>query len=180
MSFLRLHAEAGAQRALEAAAFRAAMRHLPGGVSIITAGRPGERSGLVATSVSSLSAEPPALIVSINLASSTLPLIRREGAFGVNVLAPSHVDIADRFSGRHGHTGEERYAGAAWTRLVTGAPLLEDALVALDCEVEEILPRHSHAIVLGRVRAATPPRDGDGLVYWKSGYRGLASGDCGT
>jgi flavin reductase (DIM6/NTAB) family NADH-FMN oxidoreductase RutF len=156
---------------IAAPAFRQAMRNLPGGVSVITAGRVGGRSGLTATSVTSLAAEPATLLVCVNRTSSTFPLIEQEGRFGVNVLAADHADVADRFSGRGGIKGEARYEQASWTTLATGAPLLADALAALDCEVEEVILRHSHGIILGRVRAVSVREDGEGLVYWRGGYR---------
>lgn len=83
-----------------AQAFRAAMRHLAGGVSVITTGSGAERNGLTATSVSSLSAEPPTLIVCINRQASAWPLIARHRAFGVNVLGSDQIEIGERFSGR--------------------------------------------------------------------------------
>ena len=67
--------------------FRNAMRQLTGGVSVITAGKGRVFSGMTATSVSSLSVDPPSLIVSLNRESSSWPLVKRHGFFGVNILA---------------------------------------------------------------------------------------------
>src|SRR5580692_11996178 len=80
--------------------FRGAMRQLTGGVSIITAGKGKDISGMTVTSVSSLSVEPPSLIVSINRAASSWPLIARHGVFGVNILTADQLDIAERFTGK--------------------------------------------------------------------------------
>ncbi|MFO1149039.1 MAG: flavin reductase family protein [Alsobacter sp.] len=155
--------------------FRTALRQLAGGVSVITARHGDQRSGLVATSVTGLSADPATLLVCVNQSSSTFPLISHAGAFAVNVLPAARQDLAERFSGRHGHKGDERYEGARWSALATGAPVLTDALVALDCEVEEIVARHSHGIVIGRI-VATAGRDGEaGLLYWKGAYRSLVA-----
>ncbi|MCW5695098.1 MAG: flavin reductase family protein [Bauldia sp.] len=153
-------------------AFRGAMRSLAGAVSVITAGFGDERSGLTATSVSSLSIDPPTLIACINRNASTWPLIQRHRHFGVNVLAPHHEVVADRFAGRHGVKGAARYAGADWLELVTGAPILADAVVAIDCELEEAIDRHSHSIVIGRVRAIHAGLgDADAaLIYWRGAY----------
>ncbi len=137
--------------AVTAADFRGAMRHLTGGVSIITAGQGKDISGMTVTSVSSLSVEPPSLIVSINRAASSWPLIARHGAFGVNILTADQLDIAERFTGKGGLKGADRFTGAEWTTRASGAPLLVGALAAVDCEVEEVIERHSHAIVIGRV-----------------------------
>src|SRR6266702_8040119 len=117
--------------------FRGAMRQLTGGVSVITAGRGRDISGMTVTSVSSLSVEPPALIVSINRGASSWPLLKRYGVFGVNILASDQIDIAERFTGKDGLKGAERFTGAEWTTRASGAPLLVGALAAIDCEIEE-------------------------------------------
>ena len=127
------------------------MRHLTGGVSVITAGRGKDITGMTVTSVSSLSVDPPTLIVSINREASSWPLLKRHGFFGVNILTADQLDIAERFTGKGGLKGADRFAGAQWTTRVSGVPLLVGALAAIDCEVEDIVERHSHAIVIGRV-----------------------------
>src|SRR3954468_21081715 len=121
---------------VSSADFRGAMRHLTGGVSVITAGRGKDITGMTVTSVSSFSVDPPTLIVSINRDASSFPLIRRHGAFGVNILAADQLDIAERFAGKGGLKGADRFAGARWVTAVSGVPLLVGALSAVDCEVE--------------------------------------------
>lgn len=102
-------------REVFSADFRSAMRHLAGGVSVITVGRGRDISGMTVTSVSSLSVEPPSLIVAINLASSSWPLLKRYSIFGVNILNADQLDIAERFAGKDGLMGAERFAPAEWT-----------------------------------------------------------------
>lgn len=153
-----------------AGVFRAAMRHLAGGVSVVTTGRDGERTGLTATSVSSLSADPPSLIVCINRASSVLPVLRDHQAFAVNLLSAGQRDIADRFAGRSGARGADRYAEGDWTTLVTGVPILADALAAIDCRVEAIQEWHTHAVVIGRVAGIHMQGGDQALVYWRGDY----------
>ncbi|SDR34698.1 NADH-FMN oxidoreductase RutF, flavin reductase (DIM6/NTAB) family [Rhizobiales bacterium GAS113] len=150
--------------------FRSAMRGLAGGVSVITVGTDEERTGLTATSVSSLSVEPPSLIVSVNRNSSSWSTLKRHGSFAVNILQARHAAIAERFSGRGGLKGAARYAGASWITLATGAPILEDAVAAFDCEVEEMIERHSHAIVIGKVVAVRLAEEAEPLIYWRGGY----------
>ncbi|MBL8893894.1 MAG: flavin reductase family protein [Rhizobiales bacterium] len=157
------------------AQFRAAMGQLGGGVSIITVGRGNDRSGLTSNSVTSLSLDPPSLLVCVNRQSSSWPLIHRYRAFGVNVLAPQHQPVAETFSGKSGLKGNERYAGSQWFELATGAPLLADAIAAIDCEVEEMIDRHSHSIVIGRVRAIRHSPAARGLIYWRGRYLPLTS-----
>lgn len=158
------------------AEFRNACRHLAGGVSVITVGSGERRSGLTATAVKSLAIEPPTVIICVNRSSSSWPLLVEHRAFGVNILSAHHKELAERFSGFGGIKGADRYAGAAWSKLVTGVPLLADAIAALDCELEEVIERHSHAIVLGRVVGViTAPNaaDANPLIYWRNGMRGL-------
>jgi flavin reductase (DIM6/NTAB) family NADH-FMN oxidoreductase RutF len=150
--------------------FRSAMRQLTGGVSIITAGRGRDISGMTVTSVSSLSVDPPALIVSINREASSWPLVKRYGFFGVNILTSDQIDIADRFTGKGGLKGADRFAGARWMTRASGVPLLVDALAAIDCEVEDVVERHSHAIVIGRVLDVTISPRTAALAYWQGQY----------
>jgi flavin reductase (DIM6/NTAB) family NADH-FMN oxidoreductase RutF len=150
--------------------FRKAMRQLTGGVSVITAGRGRDISGMTVTSVSSLSVDPPALIVSINRESSSWPLVKRYGFFGVNILTSDQIDIAERFTGKGGLKGADRFAGAGWMTRASGVPLLVGALAAIDCEVEDIVERHSHAIVIGRVLDVAVSARTAALAYWQSQY----------
>jgi flavin reductase (DIM6/NTAB) family NADH-FMN oxidoreductase RutF len=150
--------------------FRGAMRHLAGGVSVITAGRGKDISGMTVTSVSSLSVEPPTLIVSVNRESSSWPLLRRYGFFGVNILTADQVDVAERFAGKDGLKGAARFAGGQWFTRASGVPLLAGALAAIDCEVEDVVERHSHAIVIGRVLDLQISSRTAALAYWQGQY----------
>ena len=150
--------------------FRGAMRQLTGGVSIITAGRGRDISGMTVSSVASLSVDPPVLIVSVNRASSSWPLLKRYGFFGVNILTAGQIDIAERFAGKGGLKGADRLAGAEWTMRASGVPLLAGALAAIDCEVEETIERHSHAIIIGRVLDVVVSPRKAALAYWQGQY----------
>ena len=150
--------------------FRNAMRQLTGGVSVITAGRGRDISGMTVTSVSSLSVDPPALIVSINREASSWPLVKRYGFFGVNILASDQIGIAERFTGKGGLKGADRFTGAEWMTRASGVPLLAGALAAIDCEVEHIVERHSHAIVIGRVLDFAVSERTAALAYWQGRY----------
>jgi flavin reductase (DIM6/NTAB) family NADH-FMN oxidoreductase RutF len=164
-------------REVPVADFRSAMRHLVGAVSVITVGRGGDVTGMTVTSMSSLAVDPPSLIVSVNRAASSWPLLKRYGVFGVNVLAAEQREVAERFSGKGGLKGAERFAGSAWTVRASGAPLLVGALAAIDCEVEEIIERHSHGIVIGRVREVQLGTSGAALGYWHGDYLAIDRDD---
>ncbi len=150
--------------------FRDAMRHLVGGVSVITVGRGRDISGMTVTSVSSLSVDPPSVVVSVNRSSSSWPLLTRYGFFGANLLSAEQLEIAERFSGKNGLKGADRFAGAAWNTGISGVPLLVGALAAADCEVEDIVERHSHGIVIGRVRDLIVSPCAAALAYWQGQY----------
>ena len=114
--------------------------------------------------------EPPSLIVSVNRTSASWPLLRQHRFFGVNILSAEQVDIAERFSGKEGLKGAERFAGVAWTARASGVRLLAGALAAIECEVEDIIERHSHAIIIGRVLHVELSPDNAALAYWHGDY----------
>jgi flavin reductase (DIM6/NTAB) family NADH-FMN oxidoreductase RutF len=150
--------------------FRAAMRHLVGGVCLVTHNVDGTPAGMTATAVASLSLDPPTLIVCLHRAASTYSGLAPGVAFGVSVLGADHRELAERFAGRTGVEGGERFREGRWLISPIGAPLLWEALAAFECEVEDIVERHSHAIVIGRVRRAAVGAGGGALVYWRGGY----------
>ncbi|ULJ75774.1 flavin reductase family protein [Rhizobium gallicum] len=153
--------------------FKMSMRHLAGAVSVITVGDEEERTGFTATSVSSLSADVPSVIVSVNRTSSSWPVLEKYCRFCINVLACDQEHVAQSFAGVGGRRGVERYAGAQWHKLATGTAALKDALTVLDCELETAIPHYSHAILIGRVRAITLRQSAEPLLYWRGGYRRL-------
>ena len=153
--------------------FRGAMRQLAGGVSVITVGQGEDTSGMTVTSVASLAVDPPSLVVSINRASSSWPLLERYRCFGVNILRADQIAIAERFDGRNGLKGADRFTGAQWLQLASGVPLLKGALAAIDCEVEDIVERHSHALVIGRVLDLVLSQPAAALAYWQGQYVAL-------
>ena len=144
---------------------RDAMRYSAGGVSVITAGVGGDRTGLTVTSAASLSIEPPIMIVCVNRSASAWPVIQEYRHFCVNVLRDTQRHIAERFAGRDGVKGPDRYAGSSWMMLATQASVLVDALASIDCEVEDLIEKYSHAIVVGRAQALRVGSNGKPLVY---------------
>lgn len=150
--------------------FRAAMRELAGGVAVVTVGSGNNVTGFTATSVSSLCTRPPRLLVCVAQNSSSWRTLQTSPYFCVNLLRDTEQAIADRFAGRDGAGGSARYVGARWTTLMTGTPVLDDALAAFDCEVTEMLPHCDHAIVIGRVCAIRTSPGSPPLVYWQGDY----------
>jgi len=152
-------------------AFKNAMRQLAGGVSVITASCGEERTGMTVTSVISISLDPPELVVSVNREASSWPMIDQTRRFGVNILGAGQLQIGERFSGKGGIKGEQRYEGAPWQQDEHGVWYLPDALAALSCEVETIWVHRTHNLVVGRVRAVYGQLGGDGpLTYWNGRF----------
>jgi flavin reductase (DIM6/NTAB) family NADH-FMN oxidoreductase RutF len=157
-------------RHADSGAYRHAMRALSSGVAIIACGEGASRVGCTITSLASLSLAPPTLFVCLARSSSTLVGLRREGAFSISLLAARHEALAHRFSGHGGAQGMRRFDGAEWITMSTGAPVLADAIAAFDCLVEELIERHSHAIVLGAVVSLREGVEEPALAHRRGGY----------
>lgn len=149
--------------------FRGVMRRLAGGVSIITAGRDDDITGMTVTSLTSLSASPPRLLVSVNRQASSFAPIERHRVFGVNILGSDQQELASRFSDSR-LKGAERYDGIAWAPGVSGVPLLGNSLATVECQVEEIIERYSHGIIVGSILSFELSPQLSGLVYWNGQY----------
>lgn len=151
-------------------AYRHVMRELASGVAVVTVGKDRDITGFTATSIASLCATPPRICMCVNRSSASWVALQRYPYFGVNFLREDDRPVADRFAGRGNLEGARRFTGAHWTTLCTGTPMLHTALAALDCEVEESLGRHDHAIVIGRILAVRTRADGLPLVYRQGDY----------
>ncbi|MCK0206736.1 flavin reductase family protein [Starkeya koreensis] len=141
---------------IDPADFKQGMRRLAAGVSVITTLDEGQPHGFVATSVTSVAADPtPTLLVCVNRSVSCHDVIDRSGSFCVNLLGEPEVELAKAFSSsalRHA-----RFSTHEWRALTTGAPALVGALASFDCELAEKVSVHSHTIFLGRVVAIHLP-----------------------
>ncbi|OYR12090.1 flavin reductase family protein [Brucella thiophenivorans] len=151
---------------------KAAMRQLAAGISVVTVGTGEAKTGATVTSATALSVEPPTIIVNINLAASIWPVINTERRFCLNVLSAKQQAVADRFAGRNGEKGAARYEGAEWYALETGALALKGALASIDCEVEDVIERHTHAIIIGRALKIVTG-NGEPLIYHHGRYHAL-------
>ncbi len=165
--------ESDAAPGIGAAQFKGLMRHVAGAVTVVTCGRPGGRRGLTATAVCSLSDSPPTVLACVNRKSAAHDLIVSERAFVVNVLAANQRDIAVRFSGQSGLRGEDRFAESHWGSLSTGAPVLDGALAAFDCELIEHKEVATHTIFIARVVSGCSTSYAQSLIYLKGAYHTL-------
>jgi len=120
-------------------------------VNVVTTDGPGGRAGVTVSAMSSVSADRPALLVCVHQASPACQAIKRNGQLCVNVLRAEQTAISDRFAGRLKTGDADKFAGAAWRRLATGAPALDDALVAFDCTVMREVDWGTHTIFIADV-----------------------------
>jgi flavin reductase (DIM6/NTAB) family NADH-FMN oxidoreductase RutF len=151
---------------------RSAMGRFATGVSVVTAhDRDGEPVGTTANSLTSLSLDPPLLLVCFARESLTLAAVRAGGAFAVNVLGAHQSRLSSAFARRGSRAA---WGGVSHARGATGAPRLGDALATLDCTVERILDGGDHDIVIGRVHeAALGEPDRAPLVFFGGAYTHL-------
>jgi flavin reductase (DIM6/NTAB) family NADH-FMN oxidoreductase RutF len=148
---------------------REAMGHFATGVTVVTTiGADGQPVGTTANAVTSLSLEPPLVLVCFDLQSATLEAIRGHGAFAVNVLGHRQRHLSANFA--------RRGLAAAWDEVrhqrgPTGSPRLADVIAIIECTVEHSLPGGDHEIIVGRVRHVETNSEGASpLLFWRGKY----------
>ncbi len=150
--------------------FRDVIGRFASGVTVITTTAHGEDHGTTASAVSSLSTEPPMLLVCLNKTSATQQAVLEAGVFGVNILAEHQGEVAYRFAKK----GADKFAGVGVLQGQTGVPLIEGALAHLECEVDETVTGGTHTVFLGRVRHARGS-EGTPLTYFRGRFGRLES-----
>jgi flavin reductase (DIM6/NTAB) family NADH-FMN oxidoreductase RutF len=150
--------------------FRSAMSRFASGVTIVTAKTEANQpAGLTVSSFASVSLEPPLVLVCIEKRASIHDLLVEGRYFGVNVLAEDQEILSRRFASRD----TDRFSGTGYTEGVTGVPLLNDVLMAVECRIVHTYPGGDHTIVVGEVEHASVS-DGKPLGYFRGGYAQLA------
>ncbi len=151
-------------------AFKKALRGWASGVTVVTSRSGDKVHGMTVSAFSSVSAEPPLVLVCANRASTTHGIIEEGGLFTVNILASHQQDVSNVFaSSKH---EDSRLQRVAWTEGETGAPLIDQALASLECRVASAHREGSHTIYIGRVEAVHTT-DAEPLVYYQGSYRSL-------
>ncbi len=148
--------------------FRDAMRRLAGTVSIVTVANNGERHGTTATAVTSLSMNPPSILVCFNRDSRLHAMLSAADHFCVNLLHTDNVDVSKLFSSPV--TSAERFAGGRWACGEGEAPYLEDALSSIQCAKDQQIDYGSHTIFIGRVLSARNREEISPLAYCNGNY----------
>jgi len=149
--------------------FRAVLSRFASGVTIITTrDEQGRDHGMTVSAFSSLSLEPPLVLVAIGHDATMAPVMATATSFGVNILSERQEELSRRFADKL----DDRFAGIGITRGVLGDALIDEALGTLDCRIVARHPAGDHDIVVGEVEGAAA-HDGRPLLYYRGGYAGL-------
>lgn len=158
---------------IDTVTFRESMARLGAAVNLVTTDGPAGRHGMAASAVCSVTDSPPTLLVCINRASAANAKIRTNGVLCINILAGRHEALPARFSDKALSIDERFGQDAQWTRLLTGAPVLADASVALDCRVSEVTEMGTHSVFFCQVEDALLHDRKGALIYFDRVYHGL-------
>lgn len=156
--------QAAVPQAFDATVFRQVISNFTSGVVVVTASHQGQWYGATVSAVSSLSLDPPMLLVCLNSDSSTQEAVRNVGVFAVNILADHQGDLAEIFARRA--DGADKFAGLGVRLGRTGSPVLDGALAVVECEVAEVVAGGSHRVFLSRVVHAEAT-EGSPLAYFR-------------
>jgi len=144
------------------------MARVPAGVVVISARTETGYRGLTASSLVSISADPPMVLVGLDHEAATRAAVSESKAFNVSVLTRSQEFIADRFAGR-APAIDPRWEGVAHRLGTNGIPLVNGCAAWLECRLVEIHPAGDHDICVGEVTAATAG-SGDPLILWDRAF----------
>ncbi len=149
--------------------YRTILSRFASGVTVVTASD-GERiSGMTVSAFSSVSLDPPLVLVCLSLGRSTTELVAAKGWYGVNVLSEDQAALSERFAFID---PLERFDGVTWAFGPNGTPLLEGTIGSLECRVTQTHAAGDHQVVIGEVVfAATSP--GLPVVYTQRAYHAL-------
>jgi flavin reductase (DIM6/NTAB) family NADH-FMN oxidoreductase RutF len=152
--------------------FKNALKIWASGVTVVTAET--EKFGLkgmTATSFTSVSLDPPQILVCINKTADTGEAVFDGKTFAVNILTSEQQAVSNQFAG--GASQEERFANVKWHSGNSGSPIFDDALASIECTVVQQVIAGSHWVVIGEVQGVTC-RSGSPLLYYNSAYAELA------
>ena len=171
----------GAETGLsEPARFREVMGHFATGISVVTA-FDGERpQGITVNAFSSVSLDPPLVMVALDRRRFITPMVRAAGRYAVNVLGEDQQFLSDCFAHApvsQGSPGREEFCGAAWQPGRTGLPLIDGSIATLECTIVETFSAGDHDLFIGRVDALDQRRAGVApLLYFRRRYLHVEKG----
>jgi flavin reductase len=156
---------------LSAAEFRKAMGSFATGVTIITLDLEGEVQGMTANAFSSVSLDPPLLLVCVDHSARTHAHMHAKKRFGINILAEHQREISEYYARPvHTHERAEEEAGARFDRTAQGTPILHGALAYLECRLQSAEEAGDHTIFIAEVEDVVV-RQGEPLLYFRGTYR---------
>lgn len=130
--------------------------------------------GMTVTAFSSVSVDPPLILVCINEAADTGDGIRESQSFAVNFLTAGQEAVSNQFAG--GCSQQKRFENVSWNTAATGAPIIDDSLASLDCKVVQQVRAGTHWVIIGEVQEVLC-HSGEPLLYYSSAYRELLPAD---
>ena len=148
--------------------FRNGMSNLGAAVNVITTQGIAGQAGFTASAVCSVTDSPPTLLVCLNRSASVFETFKANRVLCVNTLAAHQTTLSNVFGGKT--PMNERFAQATWSTLTTQAPVLEDALVAFDCEVVQSMSVGSHDVLICEVKAMKQNQGLKALMYFNRAY----------
>jgi len=153
--------------------FKNALKLWASGVTVVTAQTESlGLKGMTATSFSSVSMDPPQILVCINKTADTGDAVLEGKNFAINILKADQQDVSNQFAG--GASQEERFANVNWHEGETGSPIFDDALASIECTVVDQVLAGTHWVVIGEVQKVEC-RSGEPLLYYNSAYRELTA-----
>jgi flavin reductase (DIM6/NTAB) family NADH-FMN oxidoreductase RutF len=155
--------------AVDRAAFRAALGSFPTGVAVMTSEVDGVPHGMTANAVSSVSLDPPMVLVCVDRTAHMAAVVERAGRFALSILAADQAELSTRFADPARGLGAREFEGLTVERGTTHVPLLPGAVAHIECEVGRIVPAGDHLVVLGDVVALDSTADAP-LAYLRGRY----------
>jgi len=154
---------------LDSEKLRQAMRAWTTGVTVVTAAHEGERYGMTVNSFTSISLEPPLVLVALKQLTHTHELVVKSGMFAVTILTSEQKELSDRFAGKTPGT-TNRFEGVQTDTLSMDAPILKDGMAYFNCRVVNSIPAGENTLFIAEVTAAQGAGEGDPLVYHNRVY----------
>jgi 3-hydroxy-9,10-secoandrosta-1,3,5(10)-triene-9,17-dione monooxygenase reductase component len=131
--------------------FRAVMGHFVTGITVVTAFDGDRPNGITVNALSSVSLDPPLVMVALDRRRFLTPIVRAAGRYAVNILSEDQQALSDCFAGAAVEPGRPDFCGAAWHPGATGLPLLDGAIATLECTVVETFSAGDHDLFIGEV-----------------------------
>lgn len=151
---------------------RMALRRWASGVTIVTAKYGEIQHGMTVSSFTSLSLDPPSIMVALEHKTRTLGLVEQSGAFGVSVLSVEQEEISNRFAMQKTEA-EFRFHGVETITLKSDVPLISGGLLVMDCTCVDSLKVGTHTVFIGEVTALQLGEKIKPLLYFNQGYQQL-------